>query len=50
MRQAKARAKHGEGKLVSLFEPSTEVIHKGKSQPARRAVGRPAQALGAGEV
>ena len=35
MRQTKARIfggnKHAEGKLVSLFEPSTEVIRKGKT-------------------
>ena len=35
MRQSKARIfggdKHSQGKLVSLFEPSTEVIRKGKS-------------------
>jgi IS5 family transposase len=35
MRQTKARIfggdKHSEGKLVSLFEPSTEVIRKGKA-------------------
>jgi IS5 family transposase len=35
MRQTKARIfdgdKHSQGKLVSLFEPSTEVIRKGKS-------------------
>jgi IS5 family transposase len=35
MRQTKARIfggdKHSEGKLVSLFEPSTEVIRKGKT-------------------
>jgi hypothetical protein len=44
MRQARARIfagdTHAEGKIVSIFEPSTEVIRK--SLPSRKRGARPA--------
>ena len=52
MRQTKARIFHGdtrsEGKIVSVFEPSTEVIRKGKTVQAHR-VRQAGQAAGGGE-